>query len=65
MKLGREVINDCAVVCDMRHTYILSCRDCKYKGNICDMVKRRFKLEKPYEIMDKNEFEERYGFYYD
>ena len=64
-KLGHELINDTSIVCDMRHTYNLPCKDCMYKGKICDMVKHKFSIKKPYELMDKEETKERFGFYYD
>lgn len=65
MKLGRELINDISVVCDMRSTYNLTCRDCMYKGNMCDSFKHKFKVDKPYELLDNHELKERYGYYYD
>ena len=51
--LGRELINDTSVVCDMRTTHNLPCKDCIYKGRICEAVKHRFKVKKPYELINK------------
>ena len=65
MKLSRELINDISVVCDMRATYNLSCHDCMYKGELCDKMKHKFKVAKPYELIDNNETKERFGYYYD
>ena len=63
--LGRELINDTSVVCDMRTTYNLPCKDCIYKGRICEVVKHKFKVKKPNELINKEEFKERFGYYYD
>lgn len=65
MKLGRDLINDCSVVCDLRITHTLPCRNCIYKGKVCDAIKHKFKCDRPYELLDKNEFNERLGYYYD
>lgn len=52
-------------VCDMRTTYGLSCRNCEYVGKWCDGVKHKYRVKKPYEILDKKEQYERMNIYND
>lgn len=50
MKL-RNVIE----TCDIRHTYNLGCRKCRYQGKICNQAKLILKVSKPYEYIDRCE----------
>lgn len=58
-------MEDIISICDMRNTYTLSCRNCKYVGKMCDKVKHTYRVSKPYEILDKKEQYERMNIYND
>lgn len=63
--MGNACLECIISVCDLRMNNHLPCRNCEYTGKICDRIKHKYIVSKPYEILDRKEQNERMNIYND